>query len=241
MRVAIDLGNTRLKWRVDGGATHAADHAAADFDARWAAVVAALPRDARVHLASVADDALAARVAAPFADAGVPVRRVRVIAEHAGLRVCYARPQDFGVDRWLALLAARARHDGAVLVASCGTALTVDVCDADGRHRGGWIAPSPALMAQALRERARHLPAPSQPRGGFACDSADAIAEGCLAAAVGLLSRAFDEASTLPGAPPAALLTGGGMADVAALLDRPHRLVPDLVLEGIDALDRTAS
>src|SRR3546814_4802894 len=45
------------------------------------------------------------------------------------------------------------------MVVGVGTALTVDWLDADGRHRGGRIAPSPTLMRDALHARAAQLPA----------------------------------------------------------------------------------
>src|SRR3546814_11073540 len=67
------------------------------------------------------------------------------------------RPSRLGVDRFLALLGAHARGVGATMVVGVGTALTVDWLDADGRHRGGRIAPSPTLMRDALHARAARL------------------------------------------------------------------------------------
>ena len=68
-----------------------------------------------------------------------------------------------------------------------GTALTIDLLGADGRHHGGRIAPSPRLMREALHARAVQLP----PEGGryaeFADDTDHALASGCAGAALALL------------------------------------------------------
>src|SRR5690606_29009768 len=111
------------------------------------------------------------------------------------LRLCYADPARFGVDRWLALLGARRACPAApLLLAACGTALTLDLVDHDGQHRGGMIAPSPALMLEALRRRAPHLPETAPADHGFACDSAPAMASGTLLAAAGLVREAVARA-----------------------------------------------
>ena len=76
----------------------------------------------------------------------------------AGVRIAYAHPQRLGVDRFLCLLAAHAQLAGPSLIVGVGTALTIDLLDADGRHHGGRIAPSPALMRQALHNTYRTCP-----------------------------------------------------------------------------------
>src|SRR6187399_106823 len=61
-------------------------------------------------------------------------------------------PQLLRVDRWVGAVAAwnLAGCYRAVCAISIGTALTIDVVDHDGVHRGGLIAPSPTLMLQSL-------------------------------------------------------------------------------------------
>ncbi len=68
----------------------------------------------------------------------------------------YAQPQSMGVDRWLAMVAARYGRSGPLLVIDAGTALTIDVVAADGCHQGGYILPGVQLMEEALiRETGR--------------------------------------------------------------------------------------
>src|SRR3546814_5490867 len=67
-----------------------------------------------------------------------------------GLRNAYREPERLGVDRWLAMIAAWHTHRGAACIANAGTALTVDVIDAQGQHLGGIIA---AGLAAQQRDR----------------------------------------------------------------------------------------
>src|SRR5690606_9625072 len=132
---------------------------------------------------------------------------------------------------------ARARAADWALVVGVGTALTIDLLDAAGNHRGGAIAPSPTLMREALHARAPQLPRGGGTAAAFATDTADALAGGCLGAALGLIERSCREAGVLAGLPPAVLLHGGGAAE---LLERLEGAVhaPSLVMDGLARLAR---
>ncbi|MBB1058959.1 type III pantothenate kinase [Marilutibacter spongiae] len=235
-RWLFDLGNTRLKCaplHADGsvGEAVALDHHGAEVDLATAMARALPARIEVAYLASVASadttvdvlDALSARCRR--------ISRARTQAVFDGVAIAYARPQKLGVDRFLALLAAHARG-GAALVCGVGTALTLDLVDADGRHHGGRIAPSPTLMRESLHGRARQL----APQGGayavFATDTEDALASGCDGAALALVEHSLAEARRRLGEAPRLYLHGGGADDLVARL--PGALpAPGLVLEGL--------
>src|SRR5690606_4391918 len=157
----FDLGNTRLKCArlgEDGrpGEARAFPHEDGALAPDWATGLP--PRIEAAYVASVASSAL--RVALLDALAA-RCDRISVAATRKtwqGLRIAYDEPARLGVDRFLTLLAAHGRG-GAWLVVGVGTALTIDLVDADGRHHGGRIAPSPTLMRQSLQARAAQLPA----------------------------------------------------------------------------------
>lgn len=225
----FDLGNTRLKFaeaRADGtpGDNRAVAHE--DGDA-W---LDGLPRGDVACIASVASPerrtALLEALCAQFGR----VHLVRTQSRCAGLRIAYDNPQHLGVDRFLALLSAL--DAGEVLLVGIGTALTIDLLDGDGLHRGGRIAPSPVLMREALHARAAVLPETGGTYAEFADDTGHALASGCEGAALALVERSLEQAAALLGTPPALWLHGGG-AD--ALRERlpPHRWVPDAVLRGL--------
>src|SRR5690606_789043 len=193
----FDLGNSRLKCAPmdeDGrvGAILAIDHDGQAFAPDWAARLPA--RIEAAHVASVAAPALRVALLDALAARCGRIGLASTRRSWAGLRIAYADPARLGVDRFLALLAAHARG-GPWLVAGVGTALTVDLVDAAGLHHGGRIAPSPALMRQALHLRAAQLPVDGGDYLEFAADTGDALASGCTGAALGLLERSQAEAA----------------------------------------------
>lgn len=242
-RWVFDLGNTRLKMApldADGrvGEPWALAHTGADADAGFAALLERLPPRLDVaYVASVADESL--RVA--LLDAlTARCRRIAIARSQrrwGDLQIAYVEPARLGVDRFLSMLAARADSartdvDAPVLVCGVGTALTLDLIDGHGRHLGGRIAPSPTLMRQALHRQIGQLPAQGGNYLEFAEDTPDALASGCLGAALGLIERSLAEAGLRLGAVPLLYLHGGGGTELLASLPQA-RWSPRMVLEGL--------
>ncbi len=228
----FDLGNSRFKFApLQGtlaGDVQAMPHGAEAMDA---VALDALPHGDTAYVASVASPALTDAVVAALRARFGALRLVATQAEFAGVRIAYAHPARFGVDRFLALLAAHA-HGGDVLVAGVGTALTIDLLDAGGTHLGGRIAASPTTMREALHARASQLPADGGDYAEFASDTADALASGCDGAAIALIERSLRLAGERMRKIPALLLHGGGAPALLPQLPMArHR--PSLVLDGL--------
>ena len=192
----FDLGNTRLKCaplEEDGrpGEIIALDHRGNDLIPQLARVLPA--RFDAAYVASVASDPLRVALLDALVTRCRRISLARTQRAFAGIRIAYEQPQRFGIDRFLALLAAHARGNGAALVCGVGTALTIDLIDGEGRHRGGRIAPSPALMREALHARATQLPQEGGDYREFADDTADALASGCEGAALAFGNLQADE------------------------------------------------
>lgn len=225
----FDLGNTRLKFaelRADGALGNVCAVAHDDGDA-W---LHDLPSGDVACIASVAPAARRVALMDALCTRFGRLHLVRTQARCAGLRIAYDNPQHLGVDRFLSLLAALGT--GEVLLIGIGTALTCDLLDAQGLHRGGRIAPSPMLMREALHARAVVLPQRGGHYAEFADDTDHALASGCEGAALALIERSLEQAAMLLGARPALWLHGGGADALRARLP-PHRWVPDVVLRGL--------
>ncbi len=228
----FDLGNTRLKFarrEASGemGEMYSLDHhAGGDFSQLPDAV-----HGETAWVSTVASSSTREVLLAALGPRFPRISIARTLARCGGLRIAYAEPARLGVDRFLSLLAARSAGD-AVLICGIGTALTLDLLDANGLHRGGRIAPSPTLMRESLHARARQLP----PTGGdyveFADDTVDALASGCEGAALALIERSRDEAARLLGAMPRLWLHGGGASALHARINDAESR-PRLVLEGL--------
>ncbi len=225
----FDLGNTRLKCaqlHADGSIDEPLAIAHDDGTA-W---LDALPSGSVACIASVASDARRAALFDALCARFTRLHRVRTERVLGPLRIAYDNPAHLGVDRFLSMLGQCG--EGASLVVGVGTALTLDLLDGGGLHRGGRIAPSPRTMREALHARAAQLPVEGGIYAEFADDTGDALASGCEGAALALVERSLGAATALLGESPAVCLHGGG-ADL--LRDRlpGHRWQPDAVLRGL--------
>lgn len=234
----VDIGNTRLKWRcveqgewATGGAFATDDAIKAGFDAEWSN----LPAPEAVYVSNVAGAGIAATLEAWVASHWrVPVHFARSEALAFGVANGYEQPERLGVDRWVALIAARHHYRLPVCVVDVGTALTVDVLDREGRHLGGLIAPGPALMKRALSLETRGVRAVS----GEAADwlgrnTADGVEIGTLRACAGLVETVWRDGAKWLGRAPSVVVSGGAGEAIARLLTMPYRLDSDLVLRGL--------
>ncbi len=234
MILTVDCGNTRLKWALYAGGLPAVLAQGVvrvgevnELDAPWRA----LPQPQVIAIANVAGDAVRAAMAPLLARWAVSPLWVRADAGACGVINRYEEPGQLGVDRWAALIAARARSKGACLVVSAGTATTIDTLTENGEFSGGRILAGVDLMKKALTLNTAGLPLQ---QGRYAIDprnTADAIESGCLEAQAGAIERSH---ARLPTGSPC-LITGGAAAAITARLSVTVNatVVDNLVLEGL--------
>ena len=234
MLLLIDAGNTRIKWAlaapgskpgqwVDSGAVGHAElnHLPASWQQRG--ITHAL-------VANVAGSKLRDQL-----QLMIPAKSIDWFASRAemdGLRNGYRKPSQLGCDRFAAALGARALEPGRrLVVATCGTATTIDALCADSVFLGGMILPGLGLMAASLARNTAQLPQVGAGRAlpaGFADNTDDAILSGCLAAQVGAIERAF----AMHGAS-LCVISGGAAPYIAPLLSIAYRVVDNIVLTGL--------
>lgn len=232
----VDAGNTRLKLARLHSGRHISPPQVFDYD-----TLQDLPtpwgKDEPVAVACVAANAHRDQL-----QSWLPkdARWAQTPRQGLGIECAYANPLKWGVDRWLALAAVhdrecRAEGYAGSAVLDIGTATTLDICDAKGKHFGGWIAPGPRALIEALGKGRTALPEASaeMPKQlGLAQDTEDALLLGALHCAVGSIRAALDAIDQC--GVHALTLTGGG-----ARLLRPYvenesvRLADELVLQGL--------
>lgn len=92
------------------------------------------------------------------ADLGI-ARAIPIRPDYPGLPPARVRqPEKAGVDRRAQVLGAVTLAGGPAAVVACGTAITVDLADADGALIGGAIFPGLGLGARALAKGTAELP-----------------------------------------------------------------------------------
>ncbi len=150
--------------------------------------------------------------------------------ELCGVRSRYDRAEQLGPDRWAALLAARALVPArACLVVNAGTCTTVDMLSAQGEFTGGVILPGVDLMRFVLHEHTGRLPLQSGSFVDAPRNTVDAIETGVRQAQAGAVERMY----RILGGDSACLVSGGGGPALIERLEPPCRYVENLVLEGL--------
>ncbi len=239
MLLLIDAGNTRVKWALaadDAPPGHWFDNGAVvHADLGQLPAIWQHPAITRAVVSNVAGAAVRAQLQQLLP--ATPIEWFASSDQLAGVRNGYRTPSQLGCDRFAAAIGARALEPGkALVIATCGTATTIDALSADGVFLGGMILPGLGLMAASLARNTAQLPhvAPGGSDGaGFADNTDDAILSGCLSAQAGAIERAVG----LLGAD-LCLLSGGAAPYIAPLLaarSYSARMVDNIVLVGLHA------
>jgi type III pantothenate kinase len=173
--LAIDVGNTRLKWAIYSDAQPGAQLLAsgAEFlenieslsEGAWAAVPA-MQAPKKMIGCIVAGDAVRQRVQEQIEECwDLNTQWVLSSAQEAGLINGYDHPLRLGADRWVAMIGAwhrmMATHAAApkpIVVTMVGTAVTVEAIgvqaisgsQVQGKFLGGFILPGHGIMLKAL-------------------------------------------------------------------------------------------
>lgn len=250
MLLLIDAGNTRIKWALapamQAGPASLGQWLQSGVLARGTLaslegqlMPAARTAVTRVMLSNVAGDAVASELVAAlraiFGDRQPPLERFQSTAARGGLRNGYRQPAQLGADRFAAAIGAHALYAGqALVVATCGTATTVDAISADGVFLGGMILPGLRLMASALAQHTAQLPQVAEKidtARPFADNTEEAIVLGCMSAQAGAIERAL---ARHPGA--RCILSGGAGRLVSPFLAEPPEFIDNLVLVGLQVV-----
>jgi type III pantothenate kinase len=237
-RVLLDAGNTSLKWAVvEDGHWHATGRS--DY-VDWSALETQLRIGTECFIASVASTVHEQRIATLLEAAGMPTTWLSAEAGFGEVENTYLNPHQLGVDRWMALIAARQHTCEAALVVSVGTAMTVDALSATGVFLGGVIVPGVRLMRKSLEQGTARIDDAGGDWQAFPRTTADAVQSGIAAALCGAIAQQHARLAEAAGIAPRCLITGGDAETVLSHLRVPAKHVPALVLEGIDCVARRA-
>lgn len=237
MKLVMDIGNSRMKWaRVDpdGLGQSAAANRDEPLETALDAAFADAGAPSAVLVASVADEGFNARLAQWMVDRwGRPPERFRCAPEALGVVNGYQDVAQLGADRWAAVLGACGLHAPPLGVIDCGTAVTLDVVDADNQHLGGLIAPGLALAQRSLLTNTASVRAAARRATGLLGRStAECVANGTSLGLAGAIERWMrDVEESLEGV--TWLATGGSWPWLRATIHGSVQYDPDLVLRGL--------
>ena len=226
----VDIGNSRIKYAlVKAGQAEFQVHSCAHVGD----LSSVIQQAQKVLVASVGKIALTDELQSICAQYQRSCQLLNTQAQQFGIRCAYENFATLGVDRWLAMLAARLLTDKAVAVIDLGTANTCDIIIGD-QHLGGWIAPGFTMMKQALISNTQKVFADQQmaQQLNVGRSTPDCVNMGCLAALQGFVAMA-DQYLANHTKDYQILVTGGDQGLVSAI-NHPHLIYfPNLVLVGL--------
>lgn len=157
----LDIGNTRIKWRRLDALRNSVACGIESGKQSVFEFLATQEAPQRVRVSCVRDQGFRSELAIAIESRwGLVPEFAESLASHGGLSNAYLNPERLGVDRWLAMLAAKELAGGKFCVIDAGSALTLDFVDAGGQHLGGYIVPGLALQkASLLQNTAIRIPA----------------------------------------------------------------------------------
>ena len=248
--LALDVGNTRLKWGVYAEPTPGAKllgHGAVFLenidrlaDEDWKS----LPAATRMLGCIVAGDALRRRVDEQLELWDLMPSWVVPSASEAGLHNGYDYPTRLGADRWVAMIGALARMKQQtanhaprpMVVVMVGTAVTVEAIDAQGHFLGGLILPGHGIMLRALESGTAGLRVPTGDVCEFPTNTSDALTSGGTFAIAGAVQRMADNVARHCGQDPVCFMTGGAGWKMVPSMSLPVQLVDSLIFDGLLAI-----
>ncbi|MEO8546107.1 MAG: type III pantothenate kinase [Betaproteobacteria bacterium] len=244
--LAIDIGNTRLKWAqyqtAEPGAQLLANGAEFldNIDKLADGVWSELSAPTSMLGCVVAGEAVKRRVEEQLELWDIDPQWVVSSSEEAGLHNGYDYPSRLGADRWVAMigawhrmLAQQPQQALPVVVAMVGTAVTIEAIDARGHFLGGLILPGHGIMLRALESGTAGLHVPTGEVRDFPTNTSDALTSGGTFAIAGAMEHMVNKLRAHCAVEPRCFMTGGAGWKMAPSLSVPFELVDNLIFDGL--------
>lgn len=240
MILEVDMGNTRIKWRVrtpNETLARGSMDTEGSLDSIRESIFSYLNNIDSVLVASVVGDELERRFSVwALSELSLEPKFARSSPACGRVRNGYSEPLRLGVDRWLAINAAYRLVNDACIVISGGTAITVDLVSREGQHLGGFIAPGFRLMLGALASGTRKVELESRAAELNllpGVTTTDAVYSACTAMIAGLIENGIQQLRAHGVESGVQMVFTGGDAERFMELYPQARLVPELVLDGL--------
>lgn len=246
----IDLGNTRIKWRIrqeDDVLSSGFEKSASIKEGRLDSAFSVLlnqPSAALIEAINISSVVSACHQALDewFRQVfSIQPSFAYVERQKAGVINGYTEVSQMGVDRWLGILAANQHYSAASIVVDAGSAITVDLIEVGGVHKGGYIVPGLVTMVNSLFSKTDQVKVqvddfPNSLLLGETTKAA--VLSGVGHMVVGLIKQTLGNMNNRTSLTKV-FLTGGDAATIhlwlkAADINQVElELVPDLVLDGL--------
>jgi type III pantothenate kinase len=253
MILEVDVGNTRVKWRlikdaavIERGFEETAKLTSVDEINKRLVSAVSSHLLAAVHIVTVVLSFRELFTLWAMQYSLTPVF-AKTLPSFGGVTNAYDDVNQMGVDRWLAIVMAYQKIKGACFIVDAGSAVTIDIVKEGGGHLGGYIVPGLQLMRRSLFGETDQVVcnAKKTPEVSMYSSSAifpgrntqAAVSEGLPLMLLGMIHWLLLDFQVATGVEPSILVTGGDGGFLAELLREKNisgiEYVPELVLDGL--------
>jgi type III pantothenate kinase len=226
----VDIGNTQIKYAL---VSDISDVTSVNCCHQPLDLADCIRLANQVVVASVGHLTLVAELERLCEHFNTPCNVIKTAANSLGIQCAYEKFQTLGVDRWLAILAAREITQLPVAVIDLGTANTCDIV-VNNKHLGGWIAPGFSVMRESLLNNTQQVFADTSMPDILEIGNTTekCVSYGCLASQTGFvmlaeqyLNNKYEDYFVL--------VTGGGQNSLRLGSNKKILFFPNLVLRGL--------
>lgn len=245
----IDAGNSRLKWSVNNaGEWSPISYASYTTSTRLVVTLKVIAniKPLSITMVHVLGNEFANAVHSFCERHAIVLTIINAQAGSYGIKNAYGDASKLGADRFVSLIAvhyqnkvaqdsAKKGHEGCdSIIISCGTAVTIDAINKQGKHLGGVILPGLQLWKEMLVNGTILLEqVDEENKGIFATSTGQGIIAGSLYGLAGAIDRVCNEMKQSLTAPIVVFLTGGCAETLRPYFYNTYKLSPNLVIEGL--------
>ncbi|MBX3628633.1 MAG: type III pantothenate kinase [Nitrosomonas sp.] len=232
--LAVDVGNSRVKWGVNKdhqwiAKGQLAHHEIEMLISHWDE----LKNISYVIASTVSNHLITNQLNCIFASFGFKVHWIASRSYQCGLKNSYNYLQ-LGSDRWAAMIAAWNKFHDSCLVVNIGTAMTVDTISRNGVFLGGYIVPGPFLQLQSLKFNTQINYVTPARYEFFPTTTSSAVHCGIVIALTAMIDKSFQLFYKHQGYQVQnCILSGGGVELIQSHIEFPFVEIDNLVLDGL--------
>lgn len=248
MILLIEIGNSTVKWAllklaktklksIDYGTSHC--YVEQDYEQLFTTLWGQLASPHQIWVASVADKAIETALTQWIETTwNLPIKFIKATTRFKKLKNGYQVPQQLGIDRWLNMIAAWEEFKTAVCVIDCGTAITIDGIDSEGKHSGGLIVPGVTMMREVLINKTAKCVIKDQDKlaeenGLLARNTTQGIIGGSIYTVVAFIEQIIHDLTQEWNEEVNIIITGGDGDMIKTFLTRKVFSRPALSLDGL--------
>ena len=243
----LDIGNTRIKWGIFdnhniliNGAVNVRESQKDNFLSLYQSFPSGIEK---AVASSVLDPDISLKLNKTFKSFfGFKIEFIEPSENSHNVLNGYDEPLSLGVDRWVAMIAAYTEFKKNVMIVDLGTAITIDLIDKYGTHRGGKIFPGFKLMSEALNKNTSNIQQTMNLHDiekkdiqSWGKNTRNVIISGITSAISGAIQVSLDKLNS-DIEEPVVIITGGDFEFFKDYLDGVYKFRPNLVLSGLAVL-----